>query len=996
MQRTSKTQPEREPATGKPGRAGEVAGGGEADYAHSPAGLLTLDRHGLILRVNLTAARLLGREAAVLTGQPLEGFFMEADKAAYRRHRREAGKAGKTRACELRLERRDGQEWWVGLMTAAGKEGGRRVDYVAMSDITERKRREAELGRTEERYRRIVQTAEEGIWTINEESLTDYVNPKMAEMMGYKVEEMLGRPLNDFMDEEGRAMLADILKRRRRGAVEQFEFKYVRKDGSKLWAFVSTNPITNSKGEYAGAMALLTDISARRAAEIAMRESEERYRLLADHCDDIVGLNDTKGNSLYISPSYYRKTGWTPEEVSSVSWRKRLHPDDLEMIEKARNENLAGKTTRITHRARCKDDSWLWFETSCRPIRGADGEVWRLLVWSHDVTETKKAEAALQESEAQFRAIFEQAAVGVALIDTRAGRFVRVNQRACEILGGGSKERMLGQRFKDRTHPEDARMERELMRQMKEGERRAFTMEKRWLREDGETTWIHQTVSPMWSEGAAPTRHIAVMQDITERKAVELELARTTELLLRTGEMAKIGGWELDLRTQSLFWSVETCRLFEIEGTVAPPLEEAIGYYAPEARPKIRAAVEEAIRLGKAYDLELRVITAKGRMLWTRSQGSAVREGGKVVKLTGTFQDVTERKESEERYLRELKFSETLVDHTSAIIVLLDRQGRMVHVNEATVTILGYSRQELVGRTPWEMGIMSEEERVRALERLKALLSRGGSNPPRETVLRAKNGQEHVFALSSIATMTPEGEPDRIIVTGTDLTERNRLQGELLKIAEREQARIGHNLHDGIGQTMTGVATLMEGLEAELKGKVKESAARIRELVQEAIQEVRRMSHSLSPPAVKNRGLGGVLRLLADMIRMDHRTECELTLDPGVEVGDPEVETHIYRIAQEAANNALRHGKPKKVAISLSRLGSGEGVLKVEDDGSGMKPGKGSEGIGLQVMEYRANLIGGVLNVTARPRRGVRVTCRFPLAGRKEGKPAGTGGRASQ
>jgi PAS domain S-box-containing protein len=477
---------------------------------------------------------------------------------------------------------------------------------------------------------------------------------------------------------------------------------------------------------------------------------------------------------------------------------------------------------------------------------------------------------------------------------------------------------------------------------------------------------------------------LATVKDITSRKEAEIALAHTADMLKRTGEIAKIGGWELDLNSKKLFWSLETCILFEVDALCAPTLEDAIAFYAPEERPKIAAAVQSAINHGTAYDLELKVVSARGRTFWARSQGSPVIENGVVVKLIGTFQDVDEHKQAEMMYLRELRFNETLVDHTSAIIVLLDRQGNMVHVNQATVDIMGFSREELLGKTPWAVGIMSQEEKVRAIERLQSLL-KGGSNPPREAILTDKKGQDHLFSLSSISTRSADGSIDRIIVTGTDLTERSRLQKELLNVSEQEQARIGHNLHDGVGQTLTGVAALMSALEFELGEDHHDSVARIRELVGEAIQEVRRMSHGLSPSAVKNRGLEGALKLLADTIQINHRTSCHFLMDPGIAIDDLEKETHVYRIAQEACNNAIRHGKPTKITISLRLLTDRECVLKIENDGSRLRKSPDA-GIGLQIMEYRANLIGGSLNITSKAKRGVTVTCRFQRSNESRSK----------
>ncbi|OYW75224.1 MAG: hypothetical protein B7Z37_14210 [Verrucomicrobia bacterium 12-59-8] len=861
-----------------------------------------------------------------------------------------------------------------------------RVTHLSgsINDITKRRKSEIALHESEERYRRIVQTAEEGIWTIDASSLTDYVNPKMAQMMGYQAEDMIGRPISDFLDDEGKALLTAQIKRRKKGISDQFEFKYIRKDGTPLWAFVSTNPISNSQGVYVGALALLTDISAR-----------------------------------------------------------------------------------------------------------------------------KTAEAAMQESNAQFRAIFEQAAVGVALIDSNTGRFLNVNQRVCDIARL-TRRQMLATTLMHIVHPDDLQTNLAHMKKLKAGKIQTFTMEKRCLHADGSTTWINFTVSPLWKKGEPPSRHVAIMQDITARKQVEQSLARTTELLERTGEMARIGGWELEVASKKLFWSLETCRLFEIESTKAPQLEQAIHFYAPEAQPVIRAAVQAAIDHGTSYELELPAITAKGRSFWARSQGSAIQKNGKTVQLIGTFQDITEHKQAEralvesemrfravfeqavvgvglmdfstgrfvdvnrryctiagrsrkellketmdtvthpedraiilrlhqqlkaakstefqveQRYLRpdgtmvwvnlnasllstmsgrpnqllamveditsrklaeanyrrELGFNEILASHTSAIIILLDRHGNLIHANEATLQMLGYKRKDLVGKPPpWDSNFMDPAEKVRSQKRFKEMLA-GKNIDSREVTLIGKDRKRHIVALSSIITKTPEGVVDRIIVTGTDLTERNRLQKEILKISEQEQARIGHNLHDGVGQTMTGVATLIEALAAELTGDQRESAARIHHLVQEAIQEVRHMSHSMSPASVKNRGLGGALHLLAETIRTNHRTTCTCEVNPDIKIEDSEKETHIYRIAQEAANNALRHGHPSCIHLSLQLQGEHEAVLKIEDNGSGLgKRTQEHTGIGLRVMDYRANLIDGSLTIKSRARSGVSVVCRFPYNG---------------
>jgi PAS domain S-box-containing protein len=302
-------------------------------------------------------------------------------------------------------------------------------------------------------------------------------------------------------------------------------------------------------------------------------------------------------------------------------------------------------------------------------------------------------------------------------------------------------------------------------------------------------------------------------------------------------------------------------------------------------------------------------------------------------------------------------------------------------VNQTAAAGLERQVEEFVGRTPWEIGLMDEPETARSKKRFRDIV-RGSTPAPVEVRLRTKGGEWRNVELRSTTTRLPDGTIDRVIVTATDLTERMRMQQEVLRISEQEQARIGHDLHDGVGQTMTGVASLLDALEQELEGAAKQSAARIGQLLQEAIQDVRRMSHGLSPAAVRHRELAGALQLLAETIRANFRTACVCKFAGDIRVADTEMQMHLFRIAQEAVNNALRHGGPKCIKLSLQHSGPQQCVMKIEDNGCGMAIRKQqSGGIGLQVMNYRANLIGGKLQVQNGRRGGVVVTCRFPCQG---------------
>lgn len=222
------------------------------------------------------------------------------------------------------------------------------------------------------------------------------------------------------------------------------------------------------------------------------------------------------------------------------------------------------------------------------------------------------------------------------------------------------------------------------------------------------------------------------------------------------------------------------------------------------------------------------------------------------------------------------------------------------------------------------------------------------------------------------------GKVARHVGTIHDITERRELEREILDIAEREQRRFGQDLHDGLGQRLTALElfshTLLDGLKERAPSLVKPCEELGHELRQ-TIRQTRALSHGLSPVALEAEGLMLALRELAENTSALAKVDCHFASAPPVLLSDPSTAIHLYRIAQEAVNNALKHGQPKQIRISLGDLG--ESIeLRVEDNGRGFTPpAPGSNGMGLRVMQYRAGLIGATLEFDSAPRQGVLVTC---------------------
>lgn len=293
-------------------------------------------------------------------------------------------------------------------------------------DITERKQAESALRESEERYRRIVETAGEGIWIIDAESNTSFANSKIAEMLGYSVEEMFGMPLFVFMDAEGQAIAAANVERRRQGIREQHDFKFRRKDGSDLWAIMSTNPIFDSVGQYAGALGMATDITDRKRneeerAQILAREqkaraeaeaAQQRFLGLVQGLDAVVTeVDPATWEFSFVSHRAEAILGYPIERwfTEPNFWVNLVHPDDLdEAVASCQAATAQGRDHKFEYRAIAADGRIVWLRDFVSVILDDEGCPQQLLGLMVDITDQKRAESVLQEANDELEIRVEQ------------------------------------------------------------------------------------------------------------------------------------------------------------------------------------------------------------------------------------------------------------------------------------------------------------------------------------------------------------------------------------------------------------------------------------------------------------------------------------------------------------------------------------------------------------------------------------------------------------
>lgn len=308
------------------------------------------------------------------------------------------------------------------------------------------------------------------------------------------------------------------------------------------------------------------------------------------------------------------------------------------------------------------------------------------------------------------------------------------------------------------------------------------------------------------------------------------------------------------------------------------------------------------------------------------------------------------------------------------------RTGQLT-VDERWAAMLEYSLDEVKPHiTVWESLIHPDDVSRFSLARSRHL-DRKEASFLVDHRLRTKSGNwKWIRSRGRVTERDDDGRPIRMTGTHRDITERKRLEREVVETAAEEQRRIGQELHDGVGSELTAIGFTLQGLIHDLQEShpsAADVAAKIGDGIDRVTAEVRLLSHGLDPVEVDHHGLFVALGKLAERTSQLYQLPCEFNADDSVVFGDRFVADHLYRIAQEAVTNAAKHADPQRIVVTLQRHGNSL-LLQVDDDGVGVHDDQHvSDGIGLRNMHYRARLIGADLQIKTGETGGVVVSCRF-------------------
>lgn len=634
-------------------------------------------------------------------------------------------------------QRVDGETFWAEVSLTPIQYQGELIVHSIIRDISVRKAAEISLRASEAKFRNLLSNLDGAVyrsqydidWTL------EFVSDAIADLSGY--------PASDFINNRHRSY-ASIIHPEDVALVDQvasqavaehqsftMEYRIIHRDGSTRWVTEKGKGIFNETDQLQYFEGVIFDISDRKQRE----QEQARLNAILEATPDYIGIADPQGNTIWNNQRLTElldlpdASELEKEQISLASF----HPEWVHQI-----------FTEEAFPTAAREGTWLG-ETVVIDAKGIEvpvsqviiahknpaGEIENFSTIMRDISDRKHMETALQLSEARAKATFEQAAVGFLEVEVSTKQCVRVNDHFCQLIGYARGE-LLGMTVADLTHPEDIPASKEMMQKLYSGEIEKFTLEKRYLRKDGTYFWAETTVFSVELQDGEAVYSVGLVQDISEKKRLELE-RQQTELALQISEaranagfdQAALGIVESDMKTGILLQVNDF--YCDLVGYTHRELEQmsVSELTHPEDRPESKRLTQDLYQ-GEIQDfsIEKRYIHKNGSIVWSLTTVTLVRlPDGKSQYCLGMIQDITEKKRLEferEQVEANSRLLASVVESTEDAIITKDLDGTITSWNQAAIDLFGYTAAEAIGQ-PMLMLFPRDrlEEEVEIIARLK-------------------------------------------------------------------------------------------------------------------------------------------------------------------------------------------------------------------------------------------------------------------------------------
>lgn len=796
----------------------------QALFEQAADGIFIADTQGRYLEVNRQGCEMLGYSREELLNLSLQDLIPAEDLVSEPDRLAESGD-GKTMLTESRLCCKDGRLLPVeirGQMMA----DGRMLAFVR--DITERRRAEEARHESEQKFRSFVEQSSEGFILIDEQGLIIEWNQAQDQMTGLRRAQVIGRPAWEVQWEmlppEVRVLdryernKQTILEALRTGQSPIFgkalEAQVIKPDGTRRFFQQTVFPIKTDQGYRIGSIS--RDITEQQRADEQLRQLS---RAVEQSPASIV-ITDTTGAIEYVNPKFSQVTGYTLAEV--ISQNPRLlksgytPPEEYQRLWAA---VTSGGEWRGEFRNKKKNGDFYWEAATISPILNERGEITHFLAVKEDITERKRTEQALRESEEKFSKAFHDAPVLMSLSDLDGGRFLEVNAKSLEV-SGFSRSEVIGKTPTEIGWLSEEDRGRIIHLLKTRGS--ISDLELCLRKKNGESVYCLYSGHVITIQGQK--RLLSISLDITERKRAEQALRESEASLKISQQVAHVGHWTWDTGTNQVTWSDEMYRIFGLNpdsftGDLDKIIVETIH---PDDREKVIKSNNTVLTEQKAAPLEYRVVWPDQSVhtVWAVPGGNVIDASGKILKLTGIVQDITERKRAEEalREMAENMATAQRIAHFGSWEVKLTRDLEIIDPNlwsDECYRIFGFEPRSVQATSELFRSCLHPDDREFGAQMIFKVIRERTEISYEYRIVRPDGNIRYIHDQAKVVFDEHTGQPLKVVGTAHDITERKRAEETQAKL--EEQLRQAHKM-ESVGRLAGGIAHDFNNLLTVIRG----------------------------------------------------------------------------------------------------------------------------------------------------------------------------------
>jgi PAS domain S-box-containing protein len=869
----------------------------------------------------------------------------------------------------------------------------RRVAELEQSAI-ERKQIEEKLRESEERYRSVVDNIDLGINLIDSDHNIVMVNATMGGRFNKPIGEMIGKKcFQEFEKRDAVCQHCPGVQTMTTGKPGEVETEAVRDDGSSFHVRLRTFPVFGKDRPPVAFIEIAEDITERKQAEEALRESEEKYRSLVESSEDSIYLVDKDCNYLFMNRRHLFRLGLKRSRVIGRAYGEFHSLEETkDFAQRVQKVLKTGKAHSYEYRSQ-RDNRY--FIRTLSPVKPLEvGKPAVITVISKDITQLKQAEEALRRHEQEIRMIADNVPALVSYVDA-AGCYRFVNRQYEEWFGLPRAE-IIGKRCSQVLGDPAFELIKDRIETALAGYRVSF--EEALPYAHGGTRWVIADYVPDADDEGRVNGFFALVTDITERKRTEELLQRERDTFFSILQKAPYGAVFLDEDGVSIFINTEFTAITGYTLKDVSTLKNwfRLAYPDKTYRDMVINTLREDVTQNsgdkifqktfhRAFFRTFRVTCKDGTIKEIEFRPTVLEDGCTIVMIA----DMTERKRMHE--LLELAVTEwrTTFDAISDAVCLLDREGRIKRCNNAMMKVIGEPFSEIVDRTCWEVfhGISTPPQGCPLVSVEKT--------HQRETEVFLKDNRWLNISVDPL--LDDEGNLIGEVHITSDITERMQAEKELQSsreqlrnltvhlesVREQERTKIAREIHDELAQDLTALKMDLSWLENRLPRDQMQLGVKTRSmggLIDTIIQTVKRISAELRPGVLDDLGLVAAIEWQAEEFQERTGITCRVTVDPVDLTVEKDCSTAIFRIFQETLTNIARHAGASRITVKIKKK-AGTLTLRVTDNGAGITDEQinDSKSFGLIGMRERVHPWGGQVRIKGTPGEGTSVEVDVPV-----------------